>query len=117
MKKLFSIQLRELVAAAFESINESAIKRGRITFYKGIPEGDEDEFFDLPTISHLDKHYNYTQYGVLSVERIGEDTILHTKGKTEGEEGLKDFKLSELDSDNREAICDIADLIKRTRRK
>lgn len=116
MKK-FTVQLRVLITAALTSINEAVIKRGKIVFYKGIPQGDEDEFFDLPTISNLDKHYNYTQYGVLSIERVGKDTILHTKGKTEGEEGLKDFKLTEVSSDDKYAICQIADLIKITRRK
>jgi len=113
----FSEQLRTAVRLALEYITEAATKRKKIVFYKGIPQGDEDEFYDLPTLSNVDKYYSYTQYGVLSIEKVDKDIILHTKGRTEGDEGLKDFKLTELSNENQAVICEIADLVKRTRKK
>jgi hypothetical protein len=103
--------LRDLINRAKLSINDcTEFNKGKIEFFKGIPQGDEDAFYDLPTITNVDKHNNYSQYGVLSLEKIGKDIILHTMGRTEGDEGLKDFKLGELENDDMAVICEIADL-------
>lgn len=102
--------LRDLINRATLMIKDCVvINKGKIEFFKGIPEGDEDAFYDLPTITQVDKHYNYTQYGVLSLEKVGKDIILHTKGRGDNDE-LKDFNLSEMSNDDMMALCEIADL-------
>jgi len=103
--------LRDLVKTALFTIEDCVkINKGKIEFFKGTPEGDEDAFYDLPTITQVDKYYNYNQYGVLSLEKVGKDIILHTKGRNEEDDKLRDFKLSEISNDDVMPICEIADL-------
>ncbi|MEK6829789.1 MAG: hypothetical protein AABY15_06745 [Nanoarchaeota archaeon] len=110
--KSFYGRLNFVITSALDFIEKSVKKDKKIVFWnsKSEPEGDEDEFYDLPTVTYVTKHGFYEQYGVLSISKKGKDVILHTKGRGE-DDSLKDFKLSEINQDDAVSLCLIADLI------
>ena len=114
MKKQFSDKLQALWESA-QLFIESSLKDGEtISFRPG--EDEEDDFtdnwlYDLPQVSTVGKYGNYDEYGIISVERKGEDIILHTQGKGENSEDA-DFTLPEIDYSN---ICFLADEINRVK--
>lgn len=108
----FYASLNFVITSALDFIEKSLTKKKKVVFWTSEtePEGDEDAFYDLPTVTYVTKHGVYEQYAVLSMSKKGKDVILHTKGRGE-DSSLKDFKLSEVNSDDAVSLCLLADLI------
>jgi len=114
MKQTFLDQLQQVWESA-QLFIESAIKEGEIISFRP-DENEEDDFtdnwlYDLPCVSTVGKYGHYDEYSIVSVERKGEDIILHTLGKGENSEDA-DFTLPEIDHAN---ICFLADEIQKVK--
>jgi hypothetical protein len=110
--KTFYARLNFVITSAIQFIEKSMTKKKKVSFWtsKEQPDGTEDAFYDLPTVTYVTKHGFYEQYAVMSVSKKGKDVILHTKGRGEND-GLQDFKLREINSDDAVSVCLLADLI------
>lgn len=111
-KQSFYAQLNFVITSALDFIEKSMTKKKKVVFWdlEEQPDGTEEEFYDLPTVTYVTKHGFYEQYAVLSMSKKGKNVILHTKGRGEND-SLQDFKLSEISSDDSVQIVLLADLI------
>lgn len=114
MKTNFHTQLTAVVAEASNFIREAVKKKKKIVLVdeeKIEVNGEESEdFLEAPTFSAVDKHFYYEQYAVMSIEK-GEDDVLFNCIERGENRNSKQFKLSELSSDDISTVCYLADLI------
>jgi hypothetical protein len=112
IKENFYAHLNFVITSTLDYI-EGAIKKGKyvkIWEHNEDPEGDEDEFYDLPTITYVDKYNNYEQYAVMGVSNVLGEIILRVKGRGE-DDSIKEFKLSEISHDDAVSLALLADII------
>lgn len=115
MKKIdknFYKHLNFVLTSALDYI-ENSIKSGQvIKFWKfdEDPEGDEDEFYYLPTVTYVTKHGFYEQYAVMSVSKKDNDIVLSVMGRGQ-DQSVTEFKLSEISNDDAVSIVLLADII------
>lgn len=70
---------------------------------------DRDKIYDLPSISYVDKYFNYIEYAVVSIQNKKGEIILNGIEKGENS-NARSFTLPETSSDPY-GICLLADMI------
>jgi hypothetical protein len=99
MKKTnFAEQLQEasvVTQKAAEFIKTAPIKKGQtLQFYTE----DVDDINEMPTVSRVDKHNCYDEFGVVAVSKPEDKVLIHLQGKGEASDETKVFPIDELGS-------------------
>jgi hypothetical protein len=97
MKKTnFAKQLQEasvVTQKATKFIENAPLEKGQtLQFYIE----DEDDINEMPTVTRVDKHNCYDEFGVVAVSKPEDKVLIHLKGKGEASDETKVFPITEL---------------------
>jgi len=98
MKKTnFAEQLSDatkVVQKATKFIETVPLKKGQTI--QLFVESDTEDINDMPTVTRVDKHNNYDEFGVTAISKPEDKILIHLQGKGEASDEKKIFPIIEL---------------------